>query len=135
MSCLTIYYRKYSKISIQWNGLWLLILLLFTDVVNTSVSILNCPILRDSDGHKEMVRYHSIGVFLFVCILFLLQRWFVDGTVKCFTGGHAGLATFAILLLIMCMVLIVALVAVVMGKVKVKGYSKTLSLYARIIIV
>ena len=60
------FYRKFPSILISRNGVWLLILLLFTDVVNTSVSILNCPILRDSDGHKEMVRYYSIDVFLFV---------------------------------------------------------------------
>ncbi|XP_065909021.1 uncharacterized protein [Dysidea avara] len=96
-------YRKFYNISISWSGVWLLILLLFTDVVNTSVSILNCPILRDSNGKKSM-------------------RWFVDGTVECFSGGHAGLATFAILVLIVCTLLIITLVVVVLGKVKkIKG--------------
>ncbi|XP_065906983.1 uncharacterized protein [Dysidea avara] len=95
--------RRYHNVSISWSGVWLLILLLFTGVVNTSVSILNCPILRDSDGHRSM-------------------RWFVDGTVKCFSEGHAGLATFAILVLIVCTLLIIALVVVVLGKVKtIKG--------------
>jgi len=37
---------------LSWNGLWLLTLLLYTDVVNTSVSILNCPLLSDPDGTK-----------------------------------------------------------------------------------
>ncbi|XP_065908083.1 uncharacterized protein [Dysidea avara] len=93
--------RKFYNISVSWRGVWLLILLLFTDVVNTSVSILNCPILRDSDGHRSM-------------------RWFVDGTVECFSGGHLGLATFAILVLIVCTLLI--MVVVVLGKVKkIKG--------------
>ncbi|XP_065908079.1 uncharacterized protein [Dysidea avara] len=97
--CIWALSRKFPNISISWSGVWLLILLLFTDVVNTSVSILNCPILRDSDGKKSM-------------------RWFVDGTVECFSGGHAGLATFAILVLIVCTLLIIALVVVVLGKVK-----------------
>ena len=43
----------------------------------------------------------------------------MDGTVKCFSGGHAGLATFAILALIVCSLLIIALVIVVLGNVKV----------------
>ncbi|XP_065908085.1 uncharacterized protein [Dysidea avara] len=101
--CIWVLNRKFLYISISWSGVWLLILLFFTDVVNTSVSILNCPILRDSDGHRS-------------------RKWFVDGTVECFSGGHAGLATFAILVLIVCTLLIIALVVVVMGKVKaIKG--------------
>ena len=54
--------------------MWLLILLLFTDVVNTSVSILNCPILRDSNGKKSMVR--SCGNYVF---LFLVSNLYRDG--------------------------------------------------------
>ncbi|XP_065907172.1 uncharacterized protein [Dysidea avara] len=101
--CIQFLSRKYHKDYISCSGMWLLILLLFTDVVNTSVSVLNCPILRDSDGHKSV-------------------RWFVDGTVECFSGGHAGLAIFAILVLILCTLLIIALVVVVLGKFKaIKG--------------
>ena len=74
------YYRKYHNVSISWSGVWLLILLLFTDVVNTSVSILNCPILRDSDGHRSKVKPCGICVFLFY-ILFISHiemvcRWY-----------------------------------------------------------
>ena len=55
-------YRKYkisSKFRITWNGLWLLIMLLYTDAVNTSVSVLHCPVLEDSDGTKKLVRVHT----------------------------------------------------------------------------
>ncbi|XP_065913374.1 uncharacterized protein [Dysidea avara] len=98
--CIWIISRKYPKLSVSWSGLWLLILLLYTDVVTTSVSILNCPILSDNNGQKVM-------------------RWFKDGTVECFTGSHAALATFAILMLIVLVLLIIALLTVVLGKVKV----------------
>ena len=71
------YYRKYHNVSISWSGVWLLILLLFTDVVNTSVSILNCPILRDSDGHRSMVRSCSICAFLFITShVEMVCRWY-----------------------------------------------------------
>ena len=42
---------------------------------------------------------------------------------KCFSEGHAGLATFAILVLIVCTLLIIALVVVVLGKVKVSNVN------------
>ena len=38
-----------------WAGLWLLIMLQFTNVVATSVSILNCPMLKDFDGRNSLV--------------------------------------------------------------------------------
>ena len=50
------------------------------------------------------------------CLLYFLQRWYIDGTVECFTGGHTILASFAILVLIVCIVLIATVMAIVMGK-------------------
>ena len=34
------------------------------------------------------------------------QVWFVDGTVKCFTGGHIPLALWAIFCLLLCVMTI-----------------------------
>ena len=51
-----------------------------------------------------------------------MQRWYIDGTVKCFTGGHAALAVFAILVLGLCAALIVAVAIIAMEKVKVRTY-------------
>jgi len=47
---------------LSWSGLWLLTLLLYTDVVNTSVSILNCPLLSDPDGTKMPVCFANTPV-------------------------------------------------------------------------
>ena len=76
-------HRKFLYISISWSGVWLLILLFFTDVVNTSVSILNCPILRDSDGHRSRVRFCSINLcfsfhiyILFISHVEMVCRWY-----------------------------------------------------------
>ena len=38
-----------------WAGLWLLIMLQFTNIVATSVSILNCPMLKGFDGRNSLV--------------------------------------------------------------------------------
>ena len=48
---------------------------------------------------------------------------------ECFSGGHLGLATFAILVLIVCTLLI--MVVVVLGKVKVCVTYSTVVLYIR----
>ena len=43
----------------------------------------------------------------------------MDGTVQCFTGGHVALALFAILILASCVVLILVVMAIAVGKLKV----------------
>lgn len=56
-------YRKFNitmNVRLSWSGLWLLIMLLYTDVVNTSVSVLNCPLLNDHDGELVPVRNYFV---------------------------------------------------------------------------
>ena len=48
-----------------------------------------------------------------------MQRWFVDGSVRCFTDGHLPLAIMAILTLMFCVLLIIFVTAVVLKKIKV----------------
>ena len=47
-----------KTIRLSWSGLWVLIMLLYSDVVHTSVSILNCPMLTGYDGKKSMVHIY-----------------------------------------------------------------------------
>ena len=49
----------------------------------------------------------------------LLQRWFVDGTVKCFEGGHLPLAILAMRILIFYVLIVSFIIAVVLRKIKV----------------
>ena len=49
--------KIFGQCRFSWHGLWLLILLLFTNVVATSVSILNCPRLKDRNGKASLVIY------------------------------------------------------------------------------
>lgn len=37
---------------------------------------------------------------------FYFQRWFIDGEVHCFTGGHLPLALLAMAVLLLCFLLI-----------------------------
>lgn len=76
-----------SKRKIPNHGVWAVILLMYTHVVYTSLSVLYCPVIMDSDGAIE-------------------HRWFVNGDVKCFTGGHTGLAILSILVLLTAVVFI-----------------------------
>ena len=43
-----------------------------------------------------------VQCMLLCALSFPLQVWFVDGTVKCFTGGHIPLALWAIFCLLLC---------------------------------
>ena len=47
--------KIFGQCRFSWNGLWLLIILLFTNVISTSVSILNCPRLKDQYGEASLV--------------------------------------------------------------------------------
>ncbi len=42
--------RRYKFVPVPWHGLWWLVLLLYTPVVHTSMSLLNCPMITDEDG-------------------------------------------------------------------------------------
>ena len=53
------------------------------------------------------------------CYSIFMQRWFVDGSVKCFTGGHLPLAIVAILILMFYILLIAFVTATAMKKIKV----------------
>ena len=59
-----------------------------------------------------------------ICLLnSFMQRWFVDGSVNCFTGGHLPLVIMAILILMLYMLLIIFVTAVVFKKIKVIAYQ------------
>ena len=66
--------------------------------------------------------FSLLSLLYTLCLLFFhpslfpppsLQRWFVDGSVQCFAGGHVPLGLLAILVLLVCLTLIpvVALIA------------------------
>ena len=42
----------------------------------------------------------------FIHYIYLLQHWYISGSVKCFQGGHAPLGLLAILILAFCVTLI-----------------------------
>ncbi|XP_065897579.1 uncharacterized protein [Dysidea avara] len=97
VSVIKRFYRKWRKTS--WDGVWTLVMLTFSHLVYTSISILHCPSLEDDDGNKKLV-------------------WFVDGTVECFTGSHAGLAAVAIIVLVFAVLLVILIVAVSLRLIK-----------------
>ena len=73
-------YRKFKvakNLRLSWSGLWLLIMLLSTDVINTSVSILNCPMLKDHSGDKHLVQAcMNYGLLFMIIITEMVLRWY-----------------------------------------------------------
>lgn len=56
-------HRKFlRKKSLEYHGLWLIFLLLFPQLVDTSLTIVNCPKLMDSNGSIQTVRLSSYSV-------------------------------------------------------------------------
>ena len=53
--------RRLKKHALPWHGLWWIVLLLYTHILHTSMSILNCPILpgRD-DSHVPVSLLHRL---------------------------------------------------------------------------
>eukprot|EP00731_Ephydatia_muelleri_P010211 Em0005g797a len=106
---ITLVIRKklHRLYSIPWYGVWTLVLLLYTQAVHTSMSVLNCPLIQDSNGYTT-------------------PRWYVDGTVECFTQGHLPLALFSILALVLEAGLIPLVVMISMEKLKQPAWVRQL---------
>ena len=47
--------RSCRGIKVNYSGVWLILMLLFNQVVYTSASVLNCPMMRDENGAVNMV--------------------------------------------------------------------------------
>lgn len=47
--------NRFRKKTLKWDGLWWIVLLMYTHVIHTSMSILNCPILPGKDGSHNPV--------------------------------------------------------------------------------
>lgn len=74
------FHRKFKlgrNMRLSWSGLWLLIVLLSTSVLNTSLSILNCPSLSDDSGNKKLVCVCYTVIVLHVYLLCISMHWFL----------------------------------------------------------
>jgi len=72
-----MYFRKFRLRLLRHHGLWWILLLLYSHVVHTSISILDCPMLRDpSDQSISPVSGHCVNL-LELCqstCMYSLQR-------------------------------------------------------------
>ena len=64
-SAMLVLRRCLQKHAVPWHGLWWMVLLLYTHVLHTSVSILNCPALPGRDGANVPVR-----ILILLCLSF-----------------------------------------------------------------
>ena len=79
----------------DWHGLWWLVLTLYTPLLHTSFSLLDCPSLDDEGGA-------------------FTPRWYVNANIRCFQdAAHAPLGLFAIFVVCFCASLIPFVVLVV----------------------
>ncbi len=67
-----VHHRYRSKLlSFPWHGLWWVVLLQYTHVVHTSMSILNCPMIDDQDTGGAPVRSYAS---ILSCIAGIFRR-------------------------------------------------------------
>ena len=81
IATLTVKHKKFKRT--LWYGLWTLTVLMYGHVVHTSIVILNCPAISQQG-----------------------LRWFINGDIECFKGGHLPLALLAITVLLIAPLLI-----------------------------
>ena len=82
---------------VDWHGLWCLVLLLYTPLIHTSMTFLDCPILYDDEPWTS--------------------RWYVNANIKCFLDpAHIPMGLFAIFVLCCCVALIPFVVLVATKK-------------------
>ena len=78
---LTVKHRRGRPLA--WHGVWTLVILMYSAVVHTSLTILFCPV----------VGQHG-------------RRWYISGNVTCFKGVHGALATLAMVVLFFAVIFI-----------------------------
>ena len=101
---------------LKYHGLWQVILLSYTHTVYTSMTILNCPSII-TDNNNEQTTFVSIIVhYLSVNDSMIFQRWYVNGEIECFSGGHITLALLAIIVLLGTLFILPFIVLVGTGK-------------------
>ena len=80
IATLAVKYKKFQRT--PWYGVWTLLILMYSHVVHTSIAILNCPKIVQQG-----------------------YRWYIDGDIECFKGGHLPLALLAITVLLVALLL------------------------------
>ncbi len=80
---IVVFIRHKTFRPIAWHGVWSLVILMYSHVVYTSMTILNCPNIGDYGN-----------------------RWYVDGSVRCFQGYHIPLGLLAVVVLSLATLLI-----------------------------
>ena len=104
---------------LKYHGLWQVILLSYTHIVYTSMTILNCPsIITDINDEQTTSVSIIIVYYLSVNDSIISQRWYVNGEIECFTGGHIPLALLAIIVLLGTLFILPFIVLVATGKLK-----------------
>ena len=81
MVTLVIKHKKFQPT--RWYGIWTLTMFMYTQIVHTSMSILNCPVIIKNG-----------------------MRWYINGDIECFTGSHLPLAFVAIFILLIALFLV-----------------------------
>ena len=64
---------KFTKKTVAWHGLWWIILLMYSHVLHTSMSILNCPILPETDSSDASVSSQTYYLYILYPRLLLLM--------------------------------------------------------------
>lgn len=92
-----------------WYPVWTVVLLQYTHLLHSSMSVLNCvslPVNGDTELVSPGCRRQSRVTFYGLIPPSCSQRWFLDGEVQCFTGGHLLLSLLAVAVLVFCIALI-----------------------------
>ena len=103
---------------LKYHGLWQVILLSYTHTVYTSMTILNCPSIITDNNNEQTTSVSIIVHYLSVNDSIIFQRWYVNGEIECFSGGHIALALLAIIVLLGTLFILPFIVLVATGKLK-----------------
>ena len=111
--------QRFSNLSSNTKGIWTVILLVYSHIVYTCLSVLNCPLIPQKDGRKSSrvshrtwnIRFYLIieyGLLNILCYFIVLtQRWYFSGETECFTStSHLWLSILSLFVLLHSVLLI-----------------------------
>ena len=117
--------QQFSNLSSNTKGIWTVILLIYSHIIYTSLSVLNCPLIPQKDGKKSNrvshrtwnIRFYLIIEYgllnILCCFIVLTQRWYFSGETECFTStSHLWLTILSLFVLLLSILLIPVIISI-----------------------
>ena len=117
-------YQRFSNLSSNTKGVWTVILLAYSHIIYTCLSVLNCRVIPQKGGNQSsrvshgalnirtylIIEYELLNILCYFIVL--TQRWYFSGETECFTStSHLWLSILSVFVLFLSILLIPVIIS------------------------